>query len=426
MRQKITTQLLKAAVPGPRPYEINDSELKGFLLRVQPSGVMSYVVRFRRRDGRQTRIVLGQHHVLMVGEARERARQALALVVRGEDPQGRPKREHTLLSFIGEAEDIESYSHWLTAHQRNAQETLTRLLVCFGEFMSKSLGDLSVSLVDKWRARRLKDGIAPATVNRDIGNLKSLISKAVEWGVIEINPLQRLKPLPIDSNGVVRFLSPTEERSLFDALDEREIARVLTRARANGWRKERGYSELPEDAADHLKPMVVVSLKTGVRFGELTSLDWKNVDLDRGLITIIGSNAKSGRTRHIPLSTDAISALRTWRDKTSSTGLVFFGQGGKRIIDVKSAWGRVLIKAKIKKFRWHDLRHSFASKLVQAGVDLNTVRELLGHADLKITLRYAHLAPEHRAAAVAMLDLQPQRTSVNDSRACTNAVLQLN
>jgi site-specific recombinase XerD len=71
--------------------------------------------------------------------------------------------------------------------------------------------------------------------------------------------------------------------------------------------------------------------------------------------------------------------------------------------DVNTSWGNVLVDAKIENFRWHDMRHHFASHLVMAGVDLNTVRELLGHADLKMTLRYAHLAPEHKAAAVAKL-----------------------
>ncbi|MBF4249216.1 integrase, partial [Vibrio anguillarum] len=73
------------------------------------------------------------------------------------------------------------------------------------------------------------------------------------------------------------------------------------------------------------------------------------------------------------------------------------------ITDVKKPWMRVLSNAKIENFRFHDLRHHFASKLVMAGVDLNTVRELLGHADLKMTLRYAHLAPEHKAAAVNLI-----------------------
>ena len=84
-------------------------------------------------------------------------------------------------------------------------------------------------------------------------------------------------------------------------------------------------------------------------------------------------------------------------------GLVFPGKNGKRFNNIRRSWAGVLDAAKISGFRLHDLRHTFASRLVMAGVDLNTVRELLGHSDYSMTLRYAHLAPEHKAAAVARL-----------------------
>jgi integrase len=127
------------------------------------------------------------------------------------------------------------------------------------------------------------------------------------------------------------------------------------------------------------------------------------VDLERSNLTVRGSGAKSGKTRHIPLNTEAAAALRTWLQQTSSEGLVFKGKDGARFTNTKKAWTGLLEDADITGFRWHDLRHHFASKLVMAGVDLNTVRELLGHSDLTMTLRYAHLAPEHKAAAVARL-----------------------
>ena len=127
---------------------------------------------------------------------------------------------------------------------------------------------------------------------------------------------------------------------------------------------------------------------------------------------MVAAHAKSGKTRYVPLNDEAVRILKTWRTSdVTPTGYVFPGAGGERLIDVKTAWKPLLRVAGVTGFRFHDLRHTFASRLVMAGVDLNTVRELLGHADLKMTLRYAHLAPEHKAAAVAKL---PRTTRMSD------------
>lgn len=121
------------------------------------------------------------------------------------------------------------------------------------------------------------------------------------------------------------------------------------------------------------------------------------------MLTIEGAYAKSGKTRHIPLNTEALFVLKSWRQQTDSPQLVFPSKDGNRFDTIKKAWAGILKAAKIKDFRWHDLRHHFASRLVMADVDLNTVRELLGHGDMTMTLRYAHLAPEHKANAVEKL-----------------------
>lgn len=192
------------------------------------------------------------------------------------------------------------------------------------------------------------------------------------------------------------------------ALDDREERIRQERDSANAWRDDRQYELLPNlrttAFADYLKPLVVVSLHTGLRRGELFALTWQSVDLAAGKLTVHGATAKSGTTRYLPLNTEALAVLRGWRDQLSENSrLVFPGRNGDALNNVRRSWEGVLKAAGIKRFRWHDLRHTFASKLVMAGVDLNTVRELLGHSDYKVTQRYAHLAPEHKAAAVAKL-----------------------
>ena len=155
---------------------------------------------------------------------------------------------------------------------------------------------------------------------------------------------------------------------------------------------------------DRITPLVILALKTGMRRGELFDLEWSAVDLKRKVITVTGETAKSSKTRHIPLSPSALEAIKAWKKQApSSEGRVFPASNGGRLDNVKKSWANVLKKAKISQFRWHDMRHDFASKLVMNGVPLNTVRELCGHADLNTTLRYAHLAPDHKADAVALI-----------------------
>ena len=126
------------------------------------------------------------------------------------------------------------------------------------------------------------------------------------------------------------------------------------------------------------------------------------VDFNRRLLTVEGRNAKNRQTRHVPLNDEAISVLRRWHEQSGNTGHVFDVTTG-----FKKSWGNILLRARISKFRWHDLRHHFASRLVQQGVPLNTVRDLLGHGSVQMSLRYAHLAPDQRREAVAKLNNKP-------------------
>jgi integrase len=148
--------------------------------------------------------------------------------------------------------------------------------------------------------------------------------------------------------------------------------------------------------------MVLVSLNTGCRRGELTSLSWRNVDIDRNLLTVSGCRTKNGQSRVVNLNKEAVAVFKRWK-RQSGGSLVFPNGDGKPLSYLKTAWSKVLRDAEIVGFRWHDLRHTFASNLVMKGVDLNTVRELLGHGDISMTLRYAHLSSEHKAEAVEKL-----------------------
>jgi len=137
---------------------------------------------------------------------------------------------------------------------------------------------------------------------------------------------------------------------------------------------------------------------TGVRRGEALGLEWENVDRSRGVVVLV--KTKNGKPRDVQLSRNADTVLaRRW--KQGATGLVFVSRNWNSF---RQAWTAALKAAGIRRFRFHDLRHTTASWLVQQGRSLKEVKELLGHSDIAITLRYAHLAPDHLRAAVASLD----------------------
>ncbi len=401
MRALIGNSLLSKLKPREKQYDVRDTKLAGFLIRINPSGNMVYVCEYQR--GR--RINLGKVGVLTPAQARDKALTVLGNAAQGIDPQAANNKK----SCISLREFINSeYAPWVKQHRKAGIQTLAHINRCFVKlFGDKPLAEITPALIDQWRTQRLKNGLSTETVNRDLATFKAAVSKAVLWGFIEIHPLEKLKLLKVDRIGKIRFLSVAEEKKLRQTMKARDEKMKMEREHANQWRKERDYKLYPDlsghQFADYLRPMVLLSINTGLRRGEVFSLRWENFHLEHAMLTIEGAYAKSGKTRHIPLNAEALYVLKMWRNQTSSIELVFPNKDGKPFDNVKKSWAALLRTADIKNFRWHDLRHHFASKLVMAGVDLNTVRELLGHSDLTMTLRYAHLAPEHKANAVAKL-----------------------
>jgi integrase len=391
---------------SPDELNVRDRNLKGFVLRLRATGRHAYAVAY----GRGKLLTLGTTDKLTAGKAREAARNDLAERSLAEDREpDRVKRKRaamTLRLFLAE-----HYEPWARGHLKTAGETLARLRVNFAEMLDTRLADIAPFAVERWRTARLRAGLSRATVNRDVVALKAALSKAVEWRKVTklaSHPLAgAVKPYRLDGGAVARYLTSDEETRLLKALDARDERRRSDRDSHNEWRRARHYKTLPAFGTytDHLSPLVRLALNTGLRRGELFGLCWRDVDLPRAVLTVRGSGTKSGHTRYIPLNTRAVEVLEQWRGnaKAAADAPVFVGEDGEPLVDVKKGWLAVVKAAKLEDFRFHDLRHSFASKLVMAGVDLNTVRELLGHADLKMTLRYAHLAPEAKAAAVAKL-----------------------
>jgi len=411
MHAKITTRLVAGLCPQADPYEVTDTELAGFRLRVQPSGHMSYYLVYRTGSDQKKRVRIGPADALSVVQARDLALKYAAQAIAGDDPQAakqqaREAAQRIQLQTLGGFLDAK-YAPWVLAERKSGAATLARLQHNFADLLERPMQEISPWVVEKWRAEQLKGGKQKSTVNRDITALKSVLAKAVAWDLLPSHPLTKLKPIKLDTKGRVRYLSEAEEARLRTALALRDERIKAARVRANTWRRIRAYAELPsietQAYGDHLTPMVFLTLNTGLRRGELFNLRWEDVNAQTKVLTVHGATAKSGQTRHLPLNREALAVLDAWRQQSSGEGYVFPGKGGQRLDNTRKAWERLLQEGGITGFTWHDLRHSFASKLVMAGVSLAAVRELLGHADLTMTLRYAHLAPDHKASAVERL-----------------------
>ena len=391
MAARITPTTIRRARPAGKPYEIR-GQLR-LVLRVQPSGLKILYCEWARHK----RIRIGDANVVTLARAEYRAREILN---EAHDYGAAVKRDLKKSSLGGFIEAV--YTPWLRANRRRGDKTLGDLKRCFEGLYAKRLTDIGRGDLDAYVTSRRDAGRSAATIVRDLNNLRSVLRLGVESNYLRENVFRGWRKPKVEDHGVTRYLSAEEEGRLRQALREREQQAQRERASANAWREERGYEKRPE-VADHLQPMVLLSLNTGLRYGELAGLEWSAVDLRAKVLTVTGRTAKGAKTRHVPLNDEALDVLTRWRVGYEGGGFVFANGAGKRIGTVKTAWAGVLKKARIADFRWHDLRHTFASKLVQRGVDLAVVRELLGHGDFALTLRYAHLEPKQRADAVALL-----------------------
>lgn len=403
---KLTNSLVKALEPRAKYFDTHDSEVVGLLVRTQPSGAKTFYVRYGLPDGTRRAFRIGAAENLTCDQARAAARLHWANATRGDDPMEAKQRPEipTLKGFLDK-----SYSPRAT--HRTAQANVERVKYAFADLLEKPLDEIRPMWVENWKATRLADGLAKATINRDLDCLRGVLSRAVDWEVLREHPLKRVKRFKLDTGGKPRYLSPEEEKALYQALEAREETIRAGRDSANEWRKERGYREFPSlrsvPFVDHLYPMTVLALNTGLRRGEIFNLTWEDVHLsgDAPHVTVHGATAKSGKTRHVPLNRVALDALTRWKGQGEGIGLVFRSpRTGGRFDHIRRSWGELTKLAGLANFRFHDCRHHFASMLVQRGVDLNTVREILGHADIKMTLRYGHLAPGNAARAVALLE----------------------
>ena len=241
-------------------------------------------------------------------------------------------------------------------------------------FGGKALSEISSFMVEKYKLIRKEEGAEPATINWELGCLRHMFNMALKWKKAQINPVREVK-----------FLKEPKEKDRI--LAEEEEARLLEAVRTGHKSK-------------YLVAIIVTALNTGMRKGEILNMKWSNVDFKNGVITV--EKTKNDEIRKIPMNQRLTETLEG--AKKVSKGDYVFSENGKPYLDVKTGWWTALEKVGIENFTFHGLRHTFGSRLGMAGVDIKTIAELMGHKDIKMTMRYSHPTPEHKRKAVKTLD----------------------
>lgn len=306
-----------------------------------------------------------------VGPSKRMAEQALA-ARKGEIVQGRFKIEEVKVTPLLE-DFARQYLAWAEVNHRGyRRSTLPRVGNFVSFFHGKRLHEITPWLIEKYKAER-REKVKASTVNRELSIMSCLFSKAVEWGYLRDHPMKGGKVKRLREESVPeRILTLEEEKRLL------------------------------ENSPPGLQDLLVIALDTGLRLGELVGLKRESVDLGQRHITV--RNTKNGRNRRVPLTARAFDVLKRRVDKLTQGANIFPPGPGERPWWIDSAFGRAVCRSGLYGLRFHDLRHTFATRLVTRGVDLATVQRLLGHQQIQMTLRYSHPTSDDMRRAVKVLE----------------------
>ncbi len=261
-----------------------------------------------------------------------------------------------------------------------------------GFFSGLSLAEVRPARISEYKALRTSEGAKTATLARELEVLRHSLNLAVrEWEWLDKSPFEKVK-IEKPNNAIETWLTDDQERDLL--------------SKSSKW----------------LGEIVTFALHTGMRQGEILGLKWSQVDLKRSTVVLLVTKNKDKRT--IPLNQTVLKLLKDKSRIVSISGYVFVSESGTRIdaSNLRRAFNSAEQRAGIEDFRFHDLRHTFATRLVQAGVDLYVVKQLLGHKSITMTMRYAHHYPESLRAGVEVLDKNYNSATLAKNRGPTASV----
>lgn len=349
-----------------KEYFVWDEELRGFGLRVAPSGRKGYIVQYRDGGGRTRRLRLGLHGVVTAEEARKDARDKLAAVSKGQNPSEEIRRRRTAPTV---AELCERFmAEYAPTHCKPSTQREYRRNVDL--FIKPRMAALKVAEVERSDIAELHHRLReiPYQANRTLGVLSVMFNQAEVWGLRPdgSNPCRHVKKYREEKRQ--RFLTPAELDSLGKTLHELEEAGTESRAAINAIR---------------------LLILTGCRLGEIQTLKWEHIQGDSAWLP----DSKSGAKR-VYLGVPAVEVLRDIERVPGNPYVIAGKHDGAHLTDLQRPWRRIRKHAGLDDVRIHDLRHSFASMAVGEGESLYIIGKLLGHTQAQTTARYAHLADD--------------------------------
>jgi integrase len=395
MREKLTNAFAQTVTPTPgkveRYFDTDKRSPRGFLLRVSIAGTKTWALNYRTQDTRRQReLTIGDVRSWRIAEARHRGHELRREIDAGGDPLGEREERRDAPTV---ADLVERFI--AEALPSRAPRTQAEYQAMLRDWIRPTLGNRKVEDVTREDIERLHRKITAAGSSRRANAVKSLastlFSQAIVWRMRRDNP----------TKGVRGNAEVGRERYLSAEETERLVA-VLTR-----WRAKR------PDSVD----ITMLAILTGARRGEILGMRWADVDLSGGVWSKPPGSTKQRLLHRTPLSNDAVAVLRRRRDERAGGGKVIrlddhvFSGGGKKAASnrFEDHWREFRAEAGLTDVRFHDLRHSYASTLVSAGLSLPVIGRMLGHSKPQTTLRYAHLADDPLRAAAEIVAEQVGR-----------------
>ena len=377
---KLTKRLIDNTTAHDQEIIVWDDSLPGFGLRAKPTGVKTFIIQYRNDSGRSRRLSLGQSGKLTLDEARKEAIRLMGQVTLGKDP-AEERRRMLKSETVAQLADLYMNQHCkgrCKPRTIEAHEWLLKRLIK-PRLGSRKVLDLRPADVAKLHGD-LRE--TPYNANRALGLLRAMLNRAERWEIIPrgSNPAAVIQPYPERKRE--RYLSPDELGTLLEKIDAKETEGTIDRYAAAAIR---------------------LLIFTGCRVGEILALEWSSVDLDDGKLVLERHKTDQNGAKIIPLNAPALNVLKDLPREEKNPYVIVGRNLGTHLINLQKPW-RALRKATgLHDVRLHDLRHSFASFAVGAGLSLPIIGGLLGHKSVQTTARYAHLAQNPLRQATDMV-----------------------